>query len=97
MNYTFATVIIPYGYQEMAQGDLGPGFFNTLLSSDGAYPPSNLMSSGPFDNAELDAIVNTYTWPKKVYFGDDWQSALSAEGLQLVQEPQAAVEQTPAD
>lgn len=83
-NFTFATIIISAADQAQAQADLGEGFFTTPLSATGEAPATNFMSSGPFDNAELDAIVNTYTWPKKVYFGQDWQAALDLEGLMMV-------------
>lgn len=84
MNYTFATVIVADADREAAQADLGTGFFNTALSADGTEPATHWMSSGPFDNTELDRIVNSATWPRKVYFGQDWQAALAAEGLALV-------------
>lgn len=86
-NFTFSTVIIAAQDQAAAQADMGDGFFTTGLSATGEAPATNFMSSGPFDNSELDAIVNTYTWHKKVYFGQDWQAALDAEGLKLVTEP----------
>lgn len=87
MDYTFATVIIAAADQPQAQADMGAGFFTVGLSANGLPPATNYMSSGPFNNDELDAVVNVYTWPKKVYFGQDWQAAIAAEGLQLVQEP----------
>lgn len=83
MNYTFATVIIKLEDKQAAQTDLGTGFFTTELSTDSTGPATHLMSSGPFDNAELDLVVNSVTWAKKVYFGNDWQSALLSEGLVL--------------
>jgi hypothetical protein len=86
-DYTFATVIISAADQAQAQADMGAGFFVTALSPTGEPPATNYMSSGPFNNSELDFICNTATWPKKIYFGQDWQAALDAEGLQLVQEP----------
>ena len=89
MDYTFATVIISAADQAQAQADMGDGFFNTALSATGEPPATNFMSSGPFDNSEMDAMVNTYTWPKKIYFGQDWQAALDANGLKLVVEPTA--------
>lgn len=88
MNYTFATVIIADADKAAAQADLGDGFFNTGLSTDGTEPATHWMSSGPFDNTEMDKICNTVTWPKKIYFGQDWQSAIAAEGLQLCVPPQ---------
>ena len=83
-TFTHATVIVADADKAEAVSDLGEGFFATALSADGTEPATHWMSSGPFDNSELDRIVNTYTWPKKVYFGQDWQAALTAEGLQLI-------------
>ena len=88
-SYTFATVIIADEYQAQAQADMGAGFFVTALSATGEPPATNYMSSGAFNNDEMDAMVNTYTWPKKIYFGQDWQAAIADEGLQLVVEPAA--------
>ena len=85
-NFTFATVIIAAADQAQAQADLGDGFFVTALSATGEAPATNFMSSGPFDNAEMDKICNSVKWPKKIYFGQDWQAAIAAEGLQLVAE-----------
>ena len=87
---TAATVIIAAADQAQAQADMGDGFFTVGLSATGEAPATHFMSSGFFLNEELDAIVNTYTWPKKIYFGQDWQAALAAQGLQLVQEPVAS-------
>ena len=86
-DYTFATVIIDAADQAQAQSDMGEGFFVTALSPTGKPPATNYMSSGPFSNEELDAVANVYVWSKKMYFGRNWQAALTAEGLQLVQEP----------
>ena len=84
-NFTFATVVIGAADQAQAQADLGDGFFNTPLSATGEAPATNLMSSGPFDNSEMDKICNQVAWPKKVYFGQDWQAAVVSEGLQIIQ------------
>jgi len=86
MNYTFATIIINDNYRAQAQADLGEGFFNTPLSTDGNKPPVAWLASGPFLNEELNKIFNVYTWEKKVYFGDDWVSALEEEGLKIISE-----------
>lgn len=88
-DYTYATVIIADADKAQAQADLGDGFFNFGLSATGEAPATNWMSSGPFNNNELDAIVNTYTWPKQIYFGQDWQAAIASAGLQPVVEPPA--------
>lgn len=58
MNYTYATVIISDADKAQAQADMGEGFFNTPLSASGEEPATNWMSSGPFENRELDMIVN---------------------------------------
>ncbi len=84
-DYTFATIIIAAQDQAAAQADLGDGFFNTALSPTGEAPATNFMSSGPFANNEMDIIVNTVTWSKVIYFGQDWQAALDAQGLKMVQ------------
>ena len=84
-DYTFATVIIADADKQQAQQDLGDGFFTVPLSSDGQEPATNWMSSGPFNDSELNFVVNEATWPKKIYFGQDWQKALDAEGLKVVQ------------
>lgn len=83
-DYTFASVIVSAADRQQAQADLGDGFFNTSLSPTGEAPATNFMSSGPFNNSELNIVVNTASWPKKVYFGQDWQAAISAEELQMV-------------
>lgn len=85
MDYTFATVIIPAEVQQEAQADLGAGFFEVPLSVNGSLPATNFMSSGPFNNEEIQAIVNDAAWPNKVYFGQDWQAAVASEGLQTIQ------------
>lgn len=86
---TAATVIISAADQAQAQADMGDGFFTVGLSATGEAPATHFMSSGFFLNEELDAIVNTVTWPHKVYFGQDWQAALASEGLAQVQEAAA--------
>ena len=58
MNYTYATVIISDADKAQGQADMGEGFFNTPLSASGEEPATNWMISGPFDNRELDMIVN---------------------------------------
>jgi len=86
MENTQAIVIIADSDKEAAVSDLGGGFFSAPLSSDGNAPTSHWMSSGYFLNSELNSIVNVFTWPKKVYFGNNWQAALDAEKLKQVVE-----------
>jgi hypothetical protein len=83
-DFTFATVIVTDADKTAAQTDMGAGFFTVALSADGSEPATHWMSSGPFENAEMDAIVNDYTWPKVVHFGQDWQAAIATENLQMV-------------
>lgn len=86
MDYTFATVIIAAEDQGKAQADLGAGFFVTALSETGVSPATHYMSSGAFNNSEMDKIVNQVSWHKSIYFGQDWESALVASSLKLIQE-----------
>lgn len=88
MDYTFATVTIAAADQAQAQADMGPGFFVTALSATGEAPVTHFMSSGAFNNDELDTVVNAAAWARKVYFGQDWQAAIEKENLQLVQAAQ---------
>ena len=80
-DFTFATVIITASDQAAAQASIGAGFFNAGLSADGKLPATHYLSSGAFDNVELNLIVNSATWPRKVYFGNDSNEALTAELL----------------
>lgn len=86
-TFTFATVIVTDTEKAKAQSDLGEGFFTTGLSSSGASPATHWMSSGAFENAELDRICNEVAWKKRVYFGQDVQSLLTAAGLCLITDP----------
>ena len=84
-NYTFATVIVADADKAAAQADLGDGFFVTALSADGTEPATHWMSSGPFDNEELNRICNDVAWPRRVTFGQDWQLAIEAHGLMVLE------------
>lgn len=88
MNYTYATVIISDADKAQAQADMGEGFFNTPLSATGEEPATNWMSSGPFDNTELDKICNhgegAFAWPYQISFGQDWQGFVDYLGLKVV-------------
>lgn len=88
MNSTYATVIISDANKTQAQLDMGDGFFNTPLSTDGLLPVTNWMSSGWFLNEELDRICNTgdgaFSWKYQISFGDNWQATLDYLGLQLI-------------
>ena len=98
MNYTYATIVIGNEDREQAQADLGSGFFNTGLSQSGEAPATHWLSSGPFDNTELNIIVNkmkpvttetgtTYepiTWNYVISFGQDWQGFINTLDLKMV-------------
>lgn len=85
MDYTIATVIIAEEDKVQAQTDIGAGFFTAPLSSTGMLPATHFVSTGHFYNSELDKICNTTTWPKKVYFGPNYEAALQSENLKLIQ------------
>ena len=85
-TFTHATVIVADADKAAAQADLGDGFFATALSATGAEPVTHWMSSGPFENEELNRVCNDVTWPRKVYFGQDWQAAIDAHKLTVLME-----------
>lgn len=70
-NYTHATVVISDADKAQAILDMGIWFFTAGMSASGTLPATHWISSWPFLNNELDAIANTYTWAKKMYFGAD--------------------------
>lgn len=86
MSYTYATAVIAAADQAAAQADLGEGFFNAGYSATGEAPATHFISSGPFENAELNLIVNAAAWPKQIYFGNDLDAVLAELGLQMVNE-----------
>ena len=83
-TFTHATVIVADADKATAVSDLGEGFFATALSADGTEPATHWMSSGPFNNDELNRICNDVAWPRKVYFGQDWQAAIDCRVLKLI-------------
>ena len=85
-TFTHATVIVADADKAEAVSDLGEGFFATALSADGTEPATHWMSSGPFNNDELNRICNDVAWPRKVYFSQDWQAAIDAHGLKVLEE-----------
>lgn len=84
-TYTYATCILADADLAAAREKFGSGYFPTPLSADGAEPATHWMGSGPWDNSELDYMVNESGWSFQMYFGQDWQAALTAAGLQVVQ------------
>ena len=85
MNYTYATVIINATDQSKAQEEYPNYFFNSA-SVDGKSPATAYYTSGPFANDELDNIVNETDWGSNVYFGNDFQYAITKHGLQMITE-----------
>ena len=86
MNYTFATVAIAAADQSAAQAQY-PDYFNTGASETGEAPATHYVTSGPFDNVELAAIMNSTDWPKRVSFGADAQAGVAQLGLVLIIKP----------
>ena len=91
MDFTFVTIIIEDQYRASAQPTLGQGFFTVGLSESGQSPATHWMSSGPFNNDELDKICNQTAWPYLIKFGQDWQSAISTFSLKIVEIPSNSV------
>lgn len=72
MDYTFATVLVAAADQQAAQTLLGDtGFFTVGYSETGQAPVTHYMSSGAFNNTELDILVNDTTIQKTVLFGNE--------------------------
>ena len=86
-DFTQATVIVAAVDQAAAQADMGDTVFTTGASPKGKLPATVYFTSGPWSNAEMDQMANDVVWPKKMYFGTDWQAALAANNLQVITEP----------
>ena len=80
-NYTYATVIVPSENQSKAQAIAGADTFVAGLSADGKQPATHYVTSGPFDNDQLNQLTDA-TWKKTIRFGDDWQAAIAELQLQ---------------
>ena len=87
-GYTFASICLADADKAAAQAEF-PAYFQVGASASGQAPATHWVSSGAFENDELDTIVNDANWHKRVKFGNDLQGALAAWGLQLVQAPEA--------
>ena len=85
-DYTFAIVAVSAADQAAAKEQY-PDYFNAGASETGEAPATHYVTSGPFDNVELAAIMNLNDWPKRVAFGNDAQQGLAQLGLVLVQAP----------
>ena len=83
-NFTQATVIIAAADQAAAQADMGTEVFNTGASPTGELPATNYFTSGPWSNTEMNQMANSVTWAKLMYFGTDWQYALSDNNLVMI-------------
>lgn len=79
MNFTYSTIIVKADDRLAAQALSSPEYFNAEASADGLVPPTHYFMSGPFDNTEVDAIINGNF--EKWVRSDDWQAALSSLGL----------------
>ena len=80
-NYTYATVIVTLANQAKAQAIAGADTFVARLSADGKQPATHYVTSGPFDNDQLNQFTDA-TWKKTIRFGDDWQAAIAELQLQ---------------
>ena len=80
-NYTYATVIVPSENQSKAQAIAGADTFVAGLSADGTEPATHYVTSGPFDNDQLNQFTDA-EWKKTIRFGDDWQAAIAELQLQ---------------
>ena len=80
-NYTYATVIVPSENQSKAQAIAGADTFVAGLSADGTQPATHYVTSGPFDNEQLNQFTDA-EWKKTIRFGDDWQAAIAELQLQ---------------
>ena len=85
-DFTQATVIIKAADQAAAQADMGDTVFIVGASADGLAPATNYVTSGPWSNDEMDQMANDVAWPKKMYFGTDWQDALDQLKLKMITE-----------
>jgi hypothetical protein len=86
-DFTQATVIVAAVDQAAAQADMGDTVFTTGASPKGKLPATVYFTSGPWSNDEMSKMANDVMWPKKMYFGTDWQAALAANNLQMIAEP----------
>ena len=84
MDSTNLTILISAADQAAAQADMGDTVFIVGASPTGEAPATNYVTSGPWSNAEMDQMANDVAWPKKMYFGTDWQAALAANNLQVI-------------
>lgn len=83
-GFTYASVIIADADVAAAKEHFGEGYFSVPLSTDGVAPATHWMGSGPWDNTELDYVVNESNWSVKMRFGADWQAALGAFNLKVI-------------
>lgn len=82
-NYTYATVIIPAENQDKAQEIAGADTFVSGLSLDGKQPATHFITSGPFNNDQLNQLTDA-EWEKTIRFGDNWEAAINELNLSQV-------------
>jgi formylmethanofuran dehydrogenase subunit D len=85
-DFTQATVIVAAVDQVVAQAEMGDTVFTTGASPKGILPATVYFTSGPWSNAEMSKMANDVTWPKKMYFGTEWQDALDQLKLKMITE-----------
>lgn len=78
-DYTYATIIIEAANQSAAQLLTTDQYFIVGASETGEAPATYYFSSGPFDNSEVDALMND-KFKKWVRF-ENWQEALTSLNL----------------
>ena len=71
MSYTFATLVVSAEHQLAAKELLSSDYFNLGLSSDGTSPATHYITSGPFDNTELNKALNQSLVQFWVSFGPE--------------------------
>jgi len=81
-NYTNCTIIVNSVDRLTAQQLTADTYFNAEASSDGLVPVTHYFMSGPFNNAEVDALVNAPF--EKWIRSEDWMGALTEMGLQQI-------------
>ena len=72
-------------FRSKAQSIAGEDTFVAGLSADGTEPATHYVTSGPFDNDQLNQLTDA-TWKKTIRFGDDWQAAIAELNLKTVVE-----------
>ena len=94
MSYTYATVIVEAKNQAKAQKIAGDDTFVYELSADGTAPATHFLSSGPFDNSQLEAFIDS-SWKQIIRFGNEPLLVMEKEGFQPVQVEEPEIVEEP--